>query len=44
MIPLWEPSRARAQQDTIRACWSSPIRSVADKILGTIAIYYDSPH
>jgi PAS domain S-box-containing protein len=42
--PLWEPYRALAQQLNIRACWSFPIRSVAaDKILGTIAIYYDSP-
>jgi PAS domain S-box-containing protein len=42
--PLWQPYRALAQQLNIRACWSFPIRSVAaDKILGTIAIYYDSP-
>jgi PAS domain S-box-containing protein len=41
--PLWEPYRALAQQHCIRACWSFPIRSVADKILGTIAVYYDSP-
>src|SRR5712671_6086426 len=34
--PLWEPYRALAQQHSIRACWSFPIRSVADKILGTI--------
>jgi PAS domain S-box-containing protein len=42
--PLWEPYRALAQQHSICACWSFPIRSVADKILGTIAIYYDTPH
>jgi PAS domain S-box-containing protein len=41
--PLWEPYRALAQQHSICACWSFPIRSVADKILGTIAIYYDTP-
>jgi PAS domain S-box-containing protein len=41
--PLWEPYRALAQQNSIRACWSFPIRSVGDKVLGTIAIYYDSP-
>jgi PAS domain S-box-containing protein len=41
--PLWEPYRALAQQHSICACWSFPIRSVADKILGTIAIYYDGP-
>ncbi len=41
--PLWEPYRALAQRHSIRGCWSFPIRSVADKILGTIAIYYDSP-
>jgi PAS domain S-box-containing protein len=41
--PLWVPYRALAQQNSIRACWSFPIRSVADKILGTIAVYYDSP-
>jgi PAS domain S-box-containing protein len=42
--PLWEPYRALAQQHNIRACWSFPIRSIADKILGTIAVYYDIPH
>jgi PAS domain S-box-containing protein len=41
--PLWEPYRALAQQHCIRACWSFPIRSVVGKVLGTIAIYYDSP-
>jgi PAS domain S-box-containing protein len=41
--PLWEPYRTLAQQHSIRACWSFPIRSVADKVLGTIAVYYDSP-
>jgi PAS domain S-box-containing protein len=41
--PLWVPYRALAQQNSIRACWSFPIRSVADKILGTIAVYYHSP-
>jgi PAS domain S-box-containing protein len=42
--PLWEPYRALAQQLNIGACWSFPIRAVAaDKILGTIAIYYDGP-
>jgi hypothetical protein len=38
--PLWELYRALAQQNSIRARWSFPIRSVADKVLGTIAIYY----
>ena len=41
--PLWEPYRALAQENDIRAVWSFPIRSATDKILGTIAIYYDSP-
>ncbi len=41
--PLWKPFRALAHEHNIRACWSFPIRSVTDKILGTIAIYYDSP-
>jgi PAS domain S-box-containing protein len=41
--PLWEPYRALAQENDIRACWSFPIRSFLDRILGTIAIYYDSP-
>jgi PAS domain S-box-containing protein len=41
--PLWVPYRALAQQNSIRACWSFPIRSVADRILGTIAVYYDNP-
>jgi PAS domain-containing protein len=42
--PLWEPAPLLSSS-TFRACWSFPIRSVAaDKILGTNAIYYDSPH
>lgn len=41
--PLWAEYRAVAAQYGLRACWSTPIHSVAGQVLGTFAIYYREP-
>ncbi len=41
--PNWEPYRELAEQANLRACWSVPIRSRDEKVLGTLAMYYRSP-
>ncbi|NOY42065.1 MAG: PAS domain S-box protein [Planctomycetes bacterium] len=41
--PNWEPYRELAKQAGLRACWSVPIRSRDEKVLGTLAMYYRSP-
>ncbi len=38
--PYWEPFKAYALKHGLRACWSQPILSADDKILGTFALYY----
>jgi PAS domain S-box-containing protein len=39
----WEPFRELARATGFRACWSEPVFSSEGKILGTFAMYYDSP-
>ena len=41
--PLWADYREVALAHGLRACWSAPIRSSDDTILGTFAIYYREP-
>jgi PAS domain S-box-containing protein len=41
--PLWADYRGIALSHGLRACWSSPILSSEDKVLGTFAIYYREP-
>jgi PAS domain S-box-containing protein len=41
--PLWTDYRGLALPHGLRACWSSPILSSEDKVLGTFAIYYREP-
>jgi PAS domain S-box-containing protein len=41
--PLWADYRALALQHGLRACWSTPIRSVHGLVLGTFALYYREP-
>ncbi len=41
--PYWEPYRELAQRAGIRACWSGPILSATDAILGTFAFYHRRP-
>jgi diguanylate cyclase (GGDEF)-like protein/PAS domain S-box-containing protein len=37
---LWEHQRAPALAAGLRACWSTPIRSSDNRILGTVALYF----
>jgi len=37
--PFWKDYRELAARHHLRACWSMPIRSGMDKIIGTFAIY-----
>jgi PAS domain S-box-containing protein len=41
--PLWEPWRDLALQAGLHACWSMPIFSASDAVIGTFANYYRSP-
>lgn len=41
--PNWAPWRELAQQAGVRSCWSQPILSSANKVLGTFAIYHREP-
>ena len=38
--PLWADFRALALSHDLRACWSTPIFSPKDALLGTFAVYY----
>jgi PAS domain S-box-containing protein len=41
--PLWEKYRLEAVKHGLRACWSTPILSSHDTVLGTFAIYHPEP-
>ncbi|CAN5494578.1 hypothetical protein BH09VER1_BH09VER1_42680 [soil metagenome] len=41
--PLWADYRGLAEAHGLRACWSCPILSKAEKVLGTFAMYYREP-
>ena len=41
--PLWEDYKSLALPHDLRACWSTPIVDDDDKVIGTFAMYYDSP-
>jgi PAS domain S-box-containing protein len=41
--PLWTRFRDRALMNGLRACWSTPIRSLENRVLGTFAMYYREP-
>jgi len=38
--PYWEPYKTLAAQANLRACWSQPIFSSKNEIMGTFAIYH----
>lgn len=42
--PLWVNWRELALQNGIHACWSMPIFSSTDHVVGTFAIYYRTTH
>ncbi|HEY2122150.1 MAG TPA: GAF domain-containing protein, partial [Chthoniobacterales bacterium] len=41
--PLWDEYRDVALAHSLRACWSTPIFSSDNKVLGTFALYYREP-
>jgi PAS domain S-box-containing protein len=41
--PLWAEFRELALAHGLRACWSTPIFSSAEEVLGTFAMYYRAP-
>ena len=41
--PLWQDYRELALSHDLRACWSHPIVSRDDKLLGVMAVYYRQP-
>ncbi len=41
--PLWKNFRALADTYHLRACWSQPILSSTNRVLGTFAMYYKNP-
>lgn len=41
--PLWADWRDIALKHDLRSCWSTPIVSTANKVLGTFAMYYREP-
>jgi len=41
--PLWADYRHIAMEHGLRACWSTPIKAVDGRVLGTFAIYYREP-
>jgi PAS domain S-box-containing protein len=41
--PLWQDYKEFPLRYGLQACWSSPINSSADWVLGTFAVYYNQP-
>ena len=41
--PLWADFRDLALRHSLRACWSTPLFSSENKVLGTFALYYREP-
>lgn len=41
--PLWVDFKSLAVQHGLAACWSTPIMSSANKVLGTFAVYWSKP-
>ena len=39
--PLWEDFQEIAKRFNLKSCWSTPIYSSNDEVMGTFAIYYD---
>lgn len=42
--PYWAPYKDLAARAGLGACWSQPIRSSHNEVLGTFAIYHRQPH
>ncbi|MGR2738447.1 EAL domain-containing protein [Billgrantia sp. Q4P2] len=41
--PRWEPFRNAALAEDLRACWSSPVLTAQDELLGTLGAYFRKP-
>lgn len=41
--PLWVDFRDLAMQNRLESCWSIPIMDATGRVLGTFAMYYNSP-
>lgn len=41
--PLWDDYRHLALPHGLRSCWSTPIRSNDDEVIGTFAVYHSTP-
>ncbi len=41
--PLWKSFRSLAAEHRLRACWSTPILSKSDTVLGVLGIYHRQP-
>jgi len=41
--PFWEYRREAALRSGLRACWSNPIRASDGSVIGTLAVYLNSP-
>ena len=41
--PLWDEYRELAQTHGLAACWSTPIRGESGEVVGTFALYYETP-
>src|SRR5262249_18814549 len=41
--PRWQPWLGMAGRHRIRGCWSSPIETMTGKVVGTLAMYFESP-
>lgn len=42
--PYWAPFRELAARAGLAACWSQPVLSAEQKVLGSFAIYHRTPH
>lgn len=44
LSPLWTHYKEIALRHNLFACWSQPITTVKGAVLGTFAMYYETPH
>lgn len=42
--PYWDSFRSVAERAGLRACWSQPILSSTQQVIGTFAVYHRYPH
>ena len=42
--PRWEHYRELALSHNLRSCWSTPVRNTFGRVLGTLAIYHNTPY